>query len=64
MKPESIVLRSSDQLIHRSCYYDGFYNKILWKIYKTPLILLYVARLKSWLTGMRPAVDLSWKALL
>ena len=42
----------------------GLTVKILWKIYKTPLILLHVARLKTWLTGVRPRVDLSWKALL
>ena len=33
------------------------------KIYKTPLILLHVARLMSRLAGVRPAVDLSWEAL-
>ena len=39
-------------------------GKILQKIYKTPLILLHAARLMTRLTGVRPAVDLSWKALL
>ena len=42
----------------------GLLNKILRKIYKTFLILLHAARLQTWLTGVRPAVDLSWKALL
>ena len=41
----------------------GLIVKILWKIYKTPLILLHAARHKTWLTGVRPAVELSWKAL-
>ena len=38
--------------------------KILWKIYKTPLILFHAARFKTWQTGVRPAVHLSWKGLL
>ena len=42
----------------------GLIVKILLKIYKTPLILLHAARLKTWLTDARPAVDLSWKALV
>ena len=42
----------------------GLIVKNFWKICKTPLILLHVARLKTWLTGVRPAVDLSWKALV
>ena len=61
MKSESTVLRSSAQLIHCSCQYDRslfWIVKIPWKIYKTPLTLLHVARLKTWLTGVRPAVDL------
>ena len=41
----------------------GIIVKILWKIYKTPLILLHAALLKTCLTSVRPAVDLSWKAL-
>ena len=41
----------------------GLTVKILWKIYKTPQILLHAARLKTWLTGVRPAVHSSWKAL-
>ena len=32
--------------------------------YKTLLILLHAARLMTRQTGVRPAVDLSWKALL
>ena len=39
----------------------GLIVKILWKIYKSPLILLHAAQ--TWLTGVRPAVDLSWQAL-
>ena len=27
MKPESTLLQSTAQLIHRSCYYDGFYSR-------------------------------------
>ena len=42
----------------------GLIFKVLWKIYKTPLILLHAAHLKILLTGVRPAVDLSWKALM
>ena len=38
--------------------------KILQKIYKSPLILLHAARLMTRLTGVWPAVDLSWKALV
>ena len=41
----------------------GIIVKILREIYKTPLILLHAARLKTCLTGVWPAVDLSWKAL-
>ena len=41
----------------------GHIVKILWKIYKTPMILLHAARLKTRLTGVRPTVDLCWKAL-
>ena len=43
---------------------DGvFFVKIVWKIYKTPVTLLHAARRKARQTGVRPAVDLSWKAL-
>ena len=38
--------------------------KILQKINKTPLVLLHAARLMTRPTGVGPAVDLSWKALL
>ena len=27
MKPESTLLQSTAQLIHRSCYNDGFYSR-------------------------------------
>ena len=64
MKPKSTVLQSSAQLILCSCNMMALVVKILWKIYKNPLILLHAACLKTWLTGVRPAVDLSWKALL
>ena len=48
--------------MHRCCKYDeAKYSQI---IYKTPLFLFHVAFLFSWLAGVRPAVDLSWKALL
>ena len=33
-------------------------------MYKAPQILLHAARLKAWQTGVRPAVDLSKKALM
>ena len=42
----------------------GLIVKILWKIYKTPLILFHAACLKTRFTGVRPAVDLIRKALL
>ena len=38
--------------------------KILQKIYKLSLFLLHAARLVTRLTGVRPAVDLGWKALI
>ena len=45
-------------------YIIGLINKILRRIYKTPLILLHAARLQTWVTCVWPAVDLSWKALV
>ena len=42
----------------------GLIVKILCKIYKTPLILLHAARLKTWMTGLRPAVKLERPALV
>ena len=63
MKPESTVLQSSAQLSTLVANMMGLIFKILWKIYKTPPILFLVARLKTWLTGARPAVDSSWKSL-
>ena len=33
------------------------------EIYIIPLILLHAARLMIWLVGVRPAVNLTWKAL-
>ena len=41
----------------------GLIFKILWKIYKTPLILLHAARLNTSLTGVWSTADLSRKAL-
>ena len=37
----------------------GLVVKILWKIYKTPLILFHAARLKTQFTGVRAAIDLT-----
>ena len=50
MKTESTLLQFSPQLIHRICVVAimmGLIVKILWKIYKIPLILLHAARLKG-----------------
>ena len=64
MKPEAVY---NDLRLNQSTVFGnmvGLIVNILWKIYKTPLILLHAARLKTWLIGVRPTVDLSWKALL
>ena len=47
MKPESTVLQSSAQLSTVVANMMGFILKLLLKIYKTPQILLPVARLKT-----------------
>ena len=39
------------------------FNEFLYKSVKLPLFLLHLARCMTRLTGVRPAVKLSWKAL-
>ena len=64
MKPENIGLLYYDIRLNQYIVVAnrmGLIVKILWKI--SDLIVLHAARLKTWVTGVRPAVDLSWKAL-
>ena len=65
MKPDYSILRSFGSINPLLLLiWWSLIDKILQKIYKTPLILFHAARLMTRLMGVRPAVDLSWKALL
>ena len=65
MKPEHYTILQSFGSINSLSFliWWSWKVKILQKIYKTPLILLHAARLMTRLTGVRPAIDLGWKAL-
>ena len=62
MKPDSNVLQSSVQLIQLSSLYDGSYSQNSLKIWNIPQLCFMRPHLKTWLTGVRHTVDLSWKS--
>ena len=60
----SVYSRAFQPTAHVVANMMKFNGRIPQKSYITPLILLRVARLTTRLIGVRPAVDLSWKAVV
>ena len=62
IKPDCTVLRSLDRLIDCGCYYVGSYSQN--SVGKSIKLPQFCFMRPTWLTGVWPAVDLSWKALI